>query len=583
MSFQPYIPSHLRRFVVQQDYGQYTAEDQAVWRFVLLNARARLSRTAHPAFAPGLAAVGISVETIPRIEEMSERLARFGWSAVAVDGFVPPRAFQAFQSRGILPIAADIRTSGHLAYTPAPDIIHEAAGHAPFLADAHYGKFVQRIGAIAERAFSSPLDQDAYEAIHLLSELKEDPASTHEQIARAETMVHRAAQAPGAASESARIARLYWWTVEYGLVGTVSDYRVYGAGLLSSLGEAHSCHGAGVRKLPLSARVADVGYDITSAQPQLFVTPSFADLDVVLDEVAAGLAFRAGGEFALGVALASGEVATVEVDGGGAVSGVVSAVERSGPGVDLVRFSGRSALSARGRLLDAMPQLEGYALPVGRLASGESPAALAPAALDRLTADNGLLTLRYASGLVVKGQRLALVPEGDRVLTVLLGDVTMERGAERVFAHRAPYPLLLATEAVTAYAGAPEGYVEDDAESRKSVPYPRRFSAAQLEKIALFERAVAAFRSRFGSDLAEEVERIAVAMDRHFPEEWLLRWTLLEGLARAGRFGALTTRLENELELLEVRFQRLEPIATGLAYVRALLSNDPSKTPARAG
>jgi hypothetical protein len=136
---------------------------------------------------------------------------------------------------------------------------------------------------------------------------------------------------------------------------------------------------------------------------------------------------------------------------------------------------------------------------------------------------------------------------------------------------------------VTAYAGAPEGYAEDDFESRKTVPSPRRFSAAHLEKIALFERTVDTFRTRFGAELAIEIESIAAAMDRHFPEEWLLRWTLLEGLARAGQFGPLTSRLENELELLEIRFLRLEPIATGLAYVRGLLSNDPSKTPARAG
>ena len=586
MSHKPYIPSHLRRFVVQQDYGQYTAEDQAVWRFVLLNARARLARTAHPVFSPGLGAVGISVEAIPRIDEMSERLDRFGWSAVAVDGFVPPRAFQAFQSRGILPIAADIRTSKHLAYTPAPDIIHEAAGHAPFLADPHYGRFVKRIGAIAERAFSSQLDHDSYEAIHLLSELKEDPASTGEQIVRAESLVHRATQGTGAVSESARIARLYWWTVEYGLVGTLSDYRVYGAGLLSSLGESHSCHGPAIRKLPLTSRVAEMGYDITSAQPQLFVTPSFAELDVVLDQVSEGLAFRIGGAAALAVARESGEVATVEVEGGGAISGVVSGLDRTdrtSGAVDLVRFSGRSALSARGRLLDAMPQPNGYSLPVGRLTTGESPSALSPAALDRHTAENGLLTLRFESGLVVRGQRLALVPDGGRAQTVLLGDVSAERRGEPLFTHRGPYPLLLAGEVVTAYAGAPEGYVEDDFESRKTVPSPRRFSAAHLEKIALFERAVSTFRTHFGTEMAREIEAIAASMDRHFPEEWLLRWTLLEGLARAGQFGPLTHRLENELELLEVRFQRLEPIATGLAYVRALLSSDPTKTPARAG
>src|SRR5579871_286609 len=142
----PVVPPHLRRFVVQQDYAQYDAMDQAVWRFVLLQTRARLVETAHPAYRDGLAATGISVERIPSIDEMNERLGRFGWGAVCVDGFIPPRAFQEFQALGILPIAAEMRTREHLVYTPAPDIIHEAAGHAPILPDRVYSEYLRRIG-----------------------------------------------------------------------------------------------------------------------------------------------------------------------------------------------------------------------------------------------------------------------------------------------------------------------------------------------------------------------------------------------------------------------------------------------------
>src|SRR5690349_12480216 len=131
MGVSPHVPPHLRQFVVEQDYARYTGVDQAVWRFVLLQTRSRLIETAHPAYRNGFEATGISVERIPSIAEMNDRLARFGWGAVCVDGFIPPRAFQEFQARGILPIAADMRTLAHLAYTPAPDIIHEAAGHAP--------------------------------------------------------------------------------------------------------------------------------------------------------------------------------------------------------------------------------------------------------------------------------------------------------------------------------------------------------------------------------------------------------------------------------------------------------------------
>src|SRR5262245_3134783 len=151
------VPPHLRQYVVTQDYDAYTERDQAVWRFVLLQTYARLARTAHAAYVAGFSAAGICIDRIARIAEMNERLSAHGFGAVCVDGFIPPRAFQSFQASGFLPIAADIRTVEHLAYTPAPDIIHEAAGHAPFLSHPAYARFLRRIGAVSERAFS-----DAY-------------------------------------------------------------------------------------------------------------------------------------------------------------------------------------------------------------------------------------------------------------------------------------------------------------------------------------------------------------------------------------------------------------------------------------
>jgi len=152
----PAIPDYLQPFVVDQDMSRYTAVDQAVWRFVLLQLHARLERTAHPSYVRGLAESGISPERIPSIGEMNRRLAAIGWRAVCVDGFIPPRAFTAFQALGVLPIAAEIRTPDHLPYTPAPDIIHEAAGHAPILIDRRYADYIRASGEVASRAFASP-------------------------------------------------------------------------------------------------------------------------------------------------------------------------------------------------------------------------------------------------------------------------------------------------------------------------------------------------------------------------------------------------------------------------------------------
>ncbi|HEX3596276.1 MAG TPA: aromatic amino acid hydroxylase, partial [Polyangiaceae bacterium] len=445
------IPGHLRRFVVRQDYEQYTEQDQAVWRFVVLQTHSRLLSTAHAAYAKGFAAAGISVALIPCIDEMNEKLGRFGWGAVCVDGFIPPRAFQAFQARGILPIAADIRTSKHLTYTPAPDIIHEAAGHAPFLADVRYARYVRRIGEVARRAFALPADRAVYDAIFALSELKEDPASTPLQVRRAEETLASATALVTVTSESARIARLNWWTAEYGLVGTPSDFRLYGAGLLSSIGEGYFCKLPDVRKLPLTKDCVDVDYDVTRAQPQLFVARNFGQLEEVLDEVDATLSYRVGGAAALATALRSKELATVSLDSGVDVVGAVTSIRRHRGHVSLVGFKGPCALSRGDVLLEGMPRRSGYLLPLGALRDGTSLSALTPEAILKRAPD-GHLELELASGLVVSGGLRAMVPLDGRVAAVLLSDFELWRGDERLLrAER--YALALGARVRTAWAG----------------------------------------------------------------------------------------------------------------------------------
>jgi len=324
------IPAHLRELVVAQAYDEYSAEDQAVWRFVVEHTRRRLLHTAHEAYRDGFESAGISTEQIPRITEMSDKLGAIGWSAVCVDGFIPPRAFQDFQAHRILPIAADIRTRRHLTYTPAPDIIHEAAGHAPFLSDARYAQYLMRIGQVGGRAFSTPADEAIYEAIFTLSEIKENPAATAEQVTRAERMLAQAVAAQGEPSEAAQIARLYWWTVEYGLVGELAAPKLFGAGLLSSIGEGYFCEDPAVRKLPLSESCIDVAYDITRPQPQLFVARDFEQLADVLERVASGLSQSRGGLKGLREALRSEETATIVLASGVSISGTLTSVDADG-------------------------------------------------------------------------------------------------------------------------------------------------------------------------------------------------------------------------------------------------------------
>ena len=248
------MPPQLRQFVVEQDYSAYDEIDQAVWRCILLQTYSRLSSTAHPAYLQGLRQTGISRERIPRIAEMDACLGAYGWGAVAVDGFIPPRAFQEFQALGIMTIAAKIRSSDHLAYTPAPDIVHESAGHAPFIVDVDYAEFLQRFGEIGMRAISTREDFEVYEAIRRLSILTASPDSTAADIEAAERELAQRTAANTDLSEAALLPRLHWWTVEYGLVGEPHDYKLFGAGLLSSLGESRNClDDEKVHKLPLTA------------------------------------------------------------------------------------------------------------------------------------------------------------------------------------------------------------------------------------------------------------------------------------------------------------------------------------------
>lgn len=478
------IPPHLRRYVLVQDYDRYDEVDQQVWRYVLSRIFARLRTTAHPAYVKGLEQTGISIDRIPNLAEMDRRLGDFGWGAVCVDGFLPPRAFQEFQALGILPINAEIRTPEHVRYTPAPDIIHEAAGHAPILPEPRYADYLRRVGRIGSRAFASIEDQRVYEAIYELSEVKESPKATHADVARSERKLARALGGLRYVSEAAKMSRLYWWTAEYGLVGHVDRYVLYGAGLLSSLGESESCHDASVRKLPLSAACVEVDYDITREQPQLFVARDFEHLHEVLEEVAATLAFRIGGDYALAIAQKSAEVATVELDSGVEITGRVAAVERSAGGLSLVRMAGRVGIGTGGKLFegyggDAHP--DGLAIPMGPLADGTLPSRLRPEHLAALCAGGSVapgapLEARFRSGITLRGRFVACARCADgRLGVVRLADAELVRDEGGALEPRsARFDWAVGGAIATAYAGAADPlYWPPTEPSHERVPVPR--------------------------------------------------------------------------------------------------------------
>src|SRR6266576_4027674 len=168
-------PKHLLQFAVDQRYDDYTSVDHAVWRFIMRQNMFFLKEYAHKVYFQGLLDTGISFERIPRIEEMNDILAKIGWGAVADDAFITPEQFLEVQEYKVLVIACDMRQIHHIEYTPAPDIVHEAAGHAPIIVDREYSNYLQRFGEIGAKAMSSRKDFELYQAIRHLSILKERP------------------------------------------------------------------------------------------------------------------------------------------------------------------------------------------------------------------------------------------------------------------------------------------------------------------------------------------------------------------------------------------------------------------------
>jgi len=364
------LPKHLHKFIVKQPYKEYTAQNQAVWRYVMRSNIDFLPKVAHKSYLNGLRKAGISINSIPKMEGMNRILKEIGWAAVSVDGFIPPNSFMEFQAYNVLVIASDIRTLEHIEYTPAPDIIHEAAGHAPIIANPEYAEYLRRFGKIGCKAISSKKDFEMYEAVRLLSILKEDPNSSKKELEKAQKKVEELQNNLGELSEMAQIRNLHWWTVEYGLVGALDDPKIYGAGLLSSIAESKYCLTKEVEKLPYSIRAAHQNFDITKPQPQLFVTPDFAHLSFVLEEFANKMALRKGGMKGVEKLIDSKSIGTIELSTGIQVSGVFSNVISHEGNPVYIQTTGSTALASRdkeliGHGIESHP--EGFGSPIGKL------------------------------------------------------------------------------------------------------------------------------------------------------------------------------------------------------------------------
>ncbi|WP_445721988.1 aromatic amino acid hydroxylase [Flavobacterium sp.] len=551
------LPKHLKQFIKPQDYEDYTPINQAVWRYVMRKNVDYLSKVAHDSYLEGLQKTGLEIENIPNMYGMNRILKEIGWAAVAVDGFIPPNAFMEFQAYNVLVIASDIRQLEHIEYTPAPDIIHEGAGHAPIIANPEYAEYLRRFGEIGCKAISSSHDYEMYEAIRLLSILKEAEGTPENEIKAAEDQVEYLQNNMGELSEMARIRNLHWWTVEYGLIGTVDNPKIYGAGLLSSIGESAWCMTDNVEKLSYNISAADKSFDITKPQPQLYVTPDFAHLSSVLEEFANTMALRTGGLSSVKKIIDSKSLGTIELSTGLQISGVfTNVIEHDGEPV-YVQTTGKTALSYREKELvghGTEYHAEGFGSPIGMLKGinltieDMSPRDLR--AYDIFEGEKVILEFEgdiIVSGIIVTGTRNL---KGE-ILLIKLKDCTVTHKGNMLFQPEwGVYDMAIGKEVIAAFSGPADVNSFDMITHVPSSTTIKAKVSPQRQELEILYQSVRNIRE--GKTATTTLKEAFGAVAANHPNDWLLCIEIAE-LVYKQNDNEFLDKVINHLELIKVK------------------------------
>ncbi len=561
------IPDHLQEYITEQDPSLYTPIDQAVWRYVMRVSKHFFGKHGHPLYLQGLETTGISTDRIPLVSEMDAALRELGWRAVVINGFIPPAIFLEFQSLRILAIACDIRQLENLGYTPSPDIIHEAAGHVPIVADPEYRAYLEDYGEVARNAIITQFDVELYDAIFKLSEIKENPHAQPEDIARAQAEFEAVAKRETLPSEAALLTRMAWWTTEYGLLEVDGKPLIYGAGLLSSIQESYHCLDASVKKIPFNLDAAiHTSYDITRPQPQLFVAKSFSELRSALDGFADSMAYRRGGAYGLEVASQAGNTVSVALDNGITLSGIVKDF-LLGQDAEPCAFtlSGVKQVAFDGKELD---ELHTHSLSNDLFVPLFSEAALkaSPDELKRKIHGSGLTT---RSGLRVQGRFKRELPLGRSARIWLLESVKIvDSSGKAVFSEsRKHYPLFLAASIPSVYGGAADrnSYI---LRNRKPVSKVKSHQSNRTDANAELCDLYARVRHFRDSGLRDprSLDPIHETIQSLAPKDWLLRFELLELYQKLEPEGVALARIRNELaELKSQSTEMKEMIERGIS------------------
>jgi phenylalanine-4-hydroxylase len=222
--------------LTRQDWAGYTEAQHDTWAALYARRMPALQHTASRVFLEGAAAIGLVADQIPDLSLLNRRLlVRTGWSALPVTGFLPARDFFGCLARRRFPTTVTIRPADQLDYVPEPDIFHDVFGHVPMHANPVFAAFLQRFGQAATAART---DDDVE-----------------------------------------RMARLFWFTVEFGLIREAGDVKIYGSGLISSHGDAANALGPTCARRPFDiAAVFAQRFAIDRLQDVLFVIESLDEL-----------------------------------------------------------------------------------------------------------------------------------------------------------------------------------------------------------------------------------------------------------------------------------------------------------------
>jgi len=224
-------------YLVTQDWQGYSAAEHATWKTLFERQQAILQDRACPEYLAGIHALDVTAAGIPDFRRLNEILkAASGWEIVAVPGLVPDDVFFALMADRKFPSTCFIRTPAQLDYIQEPDVFHDVFGHVPLLVHPVFGDYMQAYGEGGLKALG-------------LGSLE-------------------------------KLARLYWYTVEFGLIRTPEGLRIYGAGIVSSKGESiYSLEGKAPKRIEFDLmRIMRTRYRIDDFQECYFVIDSFGDL-----------------------------------------------------------------------------------------------------------------------------------------------------------------------------------------------------------------------------------------------------------------------------------------------------------------